>query len=83
MDFFPESMGARALKCIFVRYSQTQKGYKLYHPITRKVLITKDVTFDEKNFFYRCNNISESKVAREQEVMSIPLPLFLTIENTP
>ena len=27
----------RALKCIFVRYSSTKKGYKCYHPPTKKI----------------------------------------------
>ena len=43
----------KALKCIFLGYSNTQKGYKVYHPITRKYMVSKDVIFDEKNFFYR------------------------------
>ena len=42
----------KALKCIFLGYSNTQKGYKVYHPITRKYMVSKDVIFDEKNFFY-------------------------------
>ena len=42
----------KALKFIFLRYSNTQKGYKVYHPITRKYMVSKDVIFDEKNFFY-------------------------------
>ncbi|PKU79659.1 Retrovirus-related Pol polyprotein from transposon TNT 1-94 [Dendrobium catenatum] len=48
----------RALKCIFVGYSATQKGYKCYHPPTRKTFVSIDVTFDEKNsyFSYPINN---------------------------
>ena len=42
----------KALKCVFLGYSNTQKGYKVYHPITRKYMVSKDVIFDEYNFFY-------------------------------
>ena len=29
---------AKALKCVFLGYSTTQKGYKVYHPLTRKYI---------------------------------------------
>jgi len=42
----------RALKTIFVGYSSTQKGYKCYHPSTRKFNILGDVTFYEPTSFF-------------------------------
>ena len=45
----------KALKCVFLGYSNTQKGYKVYHPITHKYMVSKDIIFDECNFFY--NNV--------------------------
>ena len=44
---------AKAFKCVFLGYSSTQKGYKLYHPITRKYLVSKDVIFDESVYYYK------------------------------
>ena len=35
-------------KCIFVRYSERSKTYKLYNPITKKLVISRDIKFDEK-----------------------------------
>ena len=46
----------KALKCVFLGYSTTQKGYKVYHPITRKHLVSKDVVFDENTPFYMSAN---------------------------
>ena len=46
-------LSAKAIKCVFIGYSTTQKGYKLYHPITRRYIVQKDVVFDEDNFFYK------------------------------
>lgn len=42
----------RALKCVFVVYSPTQKGYKFYHPPIRRYFVSTNVTFreDESNF---------------------------------
>ena len=44
---------AKALKCVFLGYSTTQKGYKAYHPLTRKYIVSKDVLFEEKCFYYK------------------------------
>ena len=37
----------RATKCIFLDYSPTQKGYKCYHPASRKKFVIVDVNFYE------------------------------------
>lgn len=52
----------RALKCIFIRYSP-QKGYKCYHPPTRKVYVTMDVTFREHEAYYQptLTDVSQNK----------------------
>ena len=42
----------KALKGVFLGYTITQKGYKVYHPITKKYMVSKDVVLDEKTFFF-------------------------------
>ena len=42
----------RSLKCIFLGYSTTQKGYKCYHPTSRKILVTANAKFDEMKMLY-------------------------------
>lgn len=42
----------KTIKCIFLGYSSTQKGYKCYCPLTRKMFVSLDVTFDEQHAFY-------------------------------
>ncbi|CAL8115437.1 unnamed protein product [Prunus armeniaca] len=41
-----------ALRCVFVGYSSHQKGYQCYHPETRHMYVTMDVTFSETEYFY-------------------------------
>jgi hypothetical protein len=41
---------SKTKKCIFVGYSITSKGYRLYEPISRKICISRDVLFDEDQF---------------------------------
>jgi len=42
----------RALKCVFVGYSLTQKGCKCYHPPSRKQFVLMDVTFFETQLYF-------------------------------
>jgi len=38
-------------KCIFLGVSEQSKAYKLYNPITKKIIISRDVIFDEGQFW--------------------------------
>jgi len=42
----------RAVKCIFVGYSSSQKGYKCWCPTERRLFISMDVTFRESEPYY-------------------------------
>ena len=42
----------QALKCVFVGYPTTQKGYKCYYPSERRMLVTMDVTFRKTEAYY-------------------------------
>ena len=38
----------RSLKCIFLGVSEESKGYRLFNPITKKVIVSRDVIFEEE-----------------------------------
>jgi hypothetical protein len=40
-----EKLDPRALKCIFVGYSSTKKGYKCWYPSEKRFFVSMDVTF--------------------------------------
>jgi hypothetical protein len=42
-------------KCIFIRYGDRRMGYKLYNPITFKVIMSRDVIFEEDKT-WQCND---------------------------
>ena len=42
----------RAAKCIFLGYQPGVKGYKLWNPQTRKVVLSRNVIFNESAMFY-------------------------------
>jgi hypothetical protein len=39
----------KSKKCIFLGYEKGVKGYKLWDPVAQKVMISRDVIFDEKS----------------------------------
>ena len=41
----------RAAKCIFLGYQPSVKGYKLWNPQTRKVVLSRNVIFNESAMF--------------------------------
>jgi hypothetical protein len=45
-------LDAKAEKCIFVGYSDEQKGYKCYNPQTKRACMSRDVVFDESASWY-------------------------------
>ncbi|CAL9020481.1 unnamed protein product [Prunus brigantina] len=53
-------------KCIFVGYGLCENGYRLFDPSTRKVILSRDVTFDE-NATWQWVNTTEGE-------MTVPMP---------
>ncbi|KAF8046955.1 hypothetical protein N665_3303s0001 [Sinapis alba] len=45
-------LDAKSSKAMFIGYSPTQKGYKCYDPMSRRVLISRDVKFMETKGYY-------------------------------
>ena len=45
-------LDAKSTKEMFIGYSITQKGYKCYDPITRRVMVSRDVKFVESRGYY-------------------------------
>ena len=46
-DELRRKLDKKGQKCIFVGYSEDTKAYKLYDPVTKKVIISRDVQFVE------------------------------------
>jgi hypothetical protein len=41
-------LDSKSLKCYFVGYSPTQKAYRFWDPVSRRIKISRDVIFDEQ-----------------------------------
>ena len=63
-------LAPRALKGVFVGYSRTQKGYRVYFPDTRRYMTSADVTFHEDSPFFSPPSLSSTPA------IASPLPGF-------
>ncbi|CAI7851309.1 unnamed protein product [Closterium sp. NIES-54] len=52
-DTSADKLSARAIPCVFLGFVPDVPGWQLYHPTSRRVLPSQDVTFDESVPFYR------------------------------
>ncbi|CAL8092463.1 unnamed protein product [Prunus armeniaca] len=59
-----------ALCCVFVGYATHQKGYRCYHPPTRRTYVTLDVTFLESELFFHdpsSNSTLQGEIRSEEQ----------------
>ena len=58
----------RGLRCVFVGYSSTQKGYRCYYPPSRKFFVSADVIFNEAEKYYASEMSSETAPPAQEQV---------------
>ena len=66
----------KSVKCIFVGYSNETKGYRLFDPVAKKLIISRDVVFDEHSC-YELNKVEQNspkfiEVEMEPEIEKLP-----------
>ncbi|CAI5482642.1 unnamed protein product [Closterium sp. Yama58-4] len=52
-DTTADKLSARAIPCVFLGFPPDAPGWQFYHPTSRRVFASQDVTFDESVPFYR------------------------------
>ncbi|CAI7885792.1 unnamed protein product [Closterium sp. NIES-53] len=52
-DTSADKLSARAIPCVFLGFVPDATGWQFYHPTSRRVLLSQDVTFNESVPFYR------------------------------
>ena len=55
----------KATKCIFLKYSINQKGYKCYFPVSKRFYNSMDVTFLENRSYYSKTDMQGENRIRE------------------
>ncbi|CAI5967369.1 unnamed protein product [Closterium sp. NIES-64] len=68
-DLSADKLSPRAVPCVFLGFPPDAPGWQFYHPTSRRVLSSQDVTFDESVPYYRLFPYRTAPVP--------PSPLFL------
>ncbi|CAI5985460.1 unnamed protein product [Closterium sp. NIES-65] len=56
-DLSADKLSPRAAPCVFLGFPTDAPGWQFYHPSSRRVLSSQDVTFDESVPFYRVSQV--------------------------
>ncbi|CAI7865072.1 unnamed protein product [Closterium sp. NIES-53] len=69
-DLSADKLSSRAVPCVFLGFPPNAPGWQFYHPTSRRVLSSQDVTFDESVPYYHLFPYRAAPLP--------PPPLFLT-----
>ena len=73
----------RSIKCIFLRYKSGVKGYKLWCPKTKKVVIRRDVVFDETAMLHDLPPSTSSDKVQQRSSMQVELDVDSSSTSQP
>ena len=60
-------MDLKSRKCIFLGFGKGIKGYKLWNPISKKTMTSRDVTFDEA-FMLKQNEVKTRDESSQEKL---------------
>lgn len=46
LDVYMKNLDGRSIKCVFLGVSEDSKAYKLYNPIKKKIIVSRNVVFE-------------------------------------
>ena len=77
-----DKLSPKVIKCVFIGYSNVQKGYKCYFPSNKRIIVSCDVTFNELKIFYHQNHNPIETLAPNQREFLQQLEISLTYIRT-
>jgi transposase InsO family protein len=60
----------KSVKCVFIGYCTQTKGYRMYNPITEKVIVSRNVEFDESSAWrWNDKDDDENRIRKGKEIV--------------
>ncbi|CAI7845631.1 unnamed protein product, partial [Closterium sp. NIES-53] len=60
-DTSADKLSSRAVPCVFLGFPPDAPGWQFYHPTSRRVLSSQDITFDESvSYYYPAESVEEA-----------------------
>ncbi|MCH99345.1 myosin-16-like, partial [Trifolium medium] len=76
-------LAPRALRCVFLGYAAHQKGYRCYHPPSKRMFITLDVVFHEDSMYFSSESDLQGEKQKEVLTLDHDIQVHEKIELTP
>ena len=67
-----EKLNEKEEKCIFVSYSDQSKGYQLFKPDSKQLIISTDVIFDEGARWHWSTEVNEMQEVTNPSTCTLP-----------
>ncbi|RVX08628.1 Retrovirus-related Pol polyprotein from transposon TNT 1-94 [Vitis vinifera] len=67
---------SHALQCVFVGYALHKKGYRCYHPPTRRMFITMDVVFHEDSMYFSSKSELQGEYHKEIQTLDYDYHIY-------
>ncbi|CAI7920565.1 unnamed protein product [Closterium sp. NIES-53] len=67
-DLSADKLSPRAVPCVFLGFPPDAPGWQFYHPTSRRVLSSQDVTFDESVPYYHFQELKEEFTLKNQSL---------------
>jgi hypothetical protein len=71
----------RAKKALFMGFSDGVKGYRLWCPDTQKVILSRDVTFNESEMLKPYQKEKESTVSKDTQHVEVEVPVLKPVST--
>jgi hypothetical protein len=71
-----QKLDDKSRKCVFIGYSSEKKGYKCWDPTSRKVVLSRDVIFSERESYYK-----EQGSSKDDERATVEKPVEIEGEG--
>ena len=76
---YRKNLDEKATKCKSINYSIPSKAYKLYDTVNEKVIISRDVVFNEESSWNVASDLVDTSIKLPSKMNQLVIPMFLLV----